>query len=145
MNKSLEARVRVLEEGLLLGAAGGGERPVLMGWGKRPTAATPMELMLIALGGCTAIDIYSLLTERGASITDLEVLLEAERKETPPRRLKRVKLTYVVEALGAGKSEAEEAVKLSMEKYCSVGATLTEGGVELETELIFKKPARLRP
>lgn len=141
MGGILAGRVKIVEEGVVLGSTVD-KRVVLIGWGGEGVQApTPLELMLLALGSCTAIDVYSLLSERGATVRSLEVLLEAERAESPPKRLTKVRLTYVVEASGAGRKEVEEAIKFSMEKYCSVGATIKEGGVDFETQLKFKKTA----
>ena len=138
MAERLGGRVRVVDEGVLLGVADKGGM-ILMGWGGGASAPTPMETLLLSLGGCTAIDIYKYLRERGARIKVLEVMVEAERVEEEPRRVVKARLTYSVEASGTSEAEVKEAVKASMQRYCSVGATLKTGGVELETRIKYKR------
>jgi putative redox protein len=83
------------------------------------TAPGPMEYVLIALCGCTATDVVSILKKKREPFTSLRVSAEAERAKEPPTVYTSVKLKYTVTGI-ENKKAMEDAVKLSMEKYCSV-------------------------
>ena len=105
-----------------LGEAESGHAMV-MDAGEPKTASTPMELVLIALCGCTASDVVGILRKKREPFTRLEVRAEAERATDFPKVYSAIKLIYRV----GGKVSAagmERAVQLSKEKYCSVSAML---------------------
>jgi putative redox protein len=87
------------------------------------TAPNPMELVLMALCGCTASDVVSILRKKREPFTGLEVRAEAERAPDPPRVYTSIKLIYTVSGAVTRKA-VEDAVRLSEEKYCSVSAML---------------------
>jgi putative redox protein len=87
------------------------------------TAANPMELVLMALCGCTATDVVSILRKKREPLTGLEVRAEAERAAEPPRVYTSIKLIYTVSGMVTRKA-VEDAVRLSEQKYCSVSAML---------------------
>jgi putative redox protein len=91
--------------------------------GDKKTANSPMELVLIALCGCTGYDVASILRKKREPFTRLEVRASAERATQPPTVYTAIKLTYVVGGKVARKA-VEDAVRLSKEKYCSVSAML---------------------
>ena len=92
---------------------------------KEKTASSPMELVLIALCGCTASDVVGILRKKREPFTSLEVSAQAERATTYPQVYTEIKLTYRVG--GKINSKAmEDAVHLSKEKYCSVSAMLAK-------------------
>ena len=87
------------------------------------TAPNPMELVLMALCGCTASDVVSILRKKREPFTGVEVRAEAERAPEPPRVYTSVKLIYTVSGTVTRKA-VEDAVRLSEQKYCSVSAML---------------------
>src|ERR1700741_3756447 len=87
------------------------------------TASSPMELVLIALCGCTASDVVGILRKKREPFTRLEVSAEGERAEGYPAVYTHIKLTYRVGGKVSSKA-VEDAVRLSKEKYCSVSAML---------------------
>src|SRR6516165_8092830 len=87
------------------------------------TANSPMELVLIALCGCTASDIVGILRKKRELFTGLEVSAEGERAQGYPAVYTEIKLKYRVTGKVSRKA-MEDAVKLSKEKYCSVSAML---------------------
>jgi putative redox protein len=87
------------------------------------TANSPMELVLIALCGCTASDVVGILRKKREPFTGLEVRAAGERADGYPAVYTSIHLTYVVRGAVAKKS-MEDAVRLSKEKYCSVSAML---------------------
>lgn len=96
---------------------------IVMDTAKEKTASTPMELVLIALCGCTASDVVGILKKKREPFTGLEVSAEGERAEGYPAVYTEIKLKYVVRGR-VSKKAMEDAVKLSKEKYCSVSAML---------------------
>jgi putative redox protein len=91
--------------------------------GDKKTANSPMELILIALCGCTGYDVVSILTKKREPFTSLEVHAEAERAAEPPTVYTQIKLVYRVGGKVSTKA-MEDAVRLSKGKYCSVSAML---------------------
>ncbi len=87
------------------------------------TANGPMELVLIALCGCTATDIVTILRKKREPFTTIEVTAEGVRADDPPRIYTEIKLQYRVGGKVTRKA-VEDAVKLSKEKYCSVSQML---------------------
>jgi putative redox protein len=100
------------------------------------TANTPMELVLIALCGCTASDVVGILRKKRESFTSLEVSAQGERAEGYPAVYTEIKLKYLVSGKVSHKA-MEDAVKLSKEKYCSVSAMLEKTAkIKFEIEYV---------
>jgi putative redox protein len=93
--------------------------------GEVKSAASPMELVLIGLCGCTASDVVTILRKKREPFTSLEVRAEAERAAAPPKIFTRIHLVYRIGGQ-VSKKAAEDAVRLSKEKYCSVSAMLQQ-------------------
>lgn len=91
--------------------------------GADKTANSPMELVLIGLCSCTAIDVVSILRKKREAFTRVEVSAESERAPEPPKVYKKIKLVYRVGG-EVNRKAVEDAIRLSMEKYCSVEAML---------------------
>jgi putative redox protein len=96
---------------------------LVMDAAKDKTANSPMELVLIALCGCTAADVNGILRKKREPFTILEVRAQAERATGYPAVYTEIKLTYRVGGKVSPKA-VEDAVRLSKEKYCSVSAML---------------------
>jgi putative redox protein len=87
------------------------------------SASSPMELVLIALCGCTASDVVGILRKKREPFTSLEVSASGERASGYPAVYTEIKLVYRVGGKVSHKA-MEDAVRLSKEKYCSVSAML---------------------
>jgi putative redox protein len=85
---------------------------------------TPMELVAMAHGGCTGLDIAMILAKMRAKLTRLEIDVETKRREEPPAYFEEINLVYTVSGEGVTEENALKAAQLSHEKYCSVGAML---------------------
>src|ERR1700690_3824628 len=96
---------------------------IVMDTATEKTAGTPMELVLIALCGCTASDVVGILRKKREPFTSLEVSAKGERASGYPAVYTEIKLLYRVGGKVSRKA-VEDAVKLSKEKYCSVSAML---------------------
>ncbi len=107
---------------------------VVMDTAAEKTASTPMELVLIALCGCTASDVVGILRKKREPFTGLEVRAEAERAAGYPAVYTDIKLVYRVSGKVSAKA-MEDAVRLSKEKYCSVSAMLEKTArIKIEIE-----------
>jgi putative redox protein len=91
------------------------------GSGENPT---PMEVVAMALGGCTGIDIVLMLKKMRIELKRLEIEIETKRHPEPPEYFDEINLTYKMAGEGLTEENATRAVSLSNEKYCSVGAML---------------------
>ncbi len=105
------------------GIAGSGHAQVIDSDRQSNTAAGPMELVLIGLCACTATDVVSILRKKRELFTGVEVHAEAERAASPPTVYTKIKLIYKISG-NISRKAAEDAVRLSKEKYCSVSAML---------------------
>nr|WP_237181501.1 OsmC family protein [Rhodothermus bifroesti] len=124
--EAMQARLKYVEGLTFMGQGGSGHWTVLDAAHEgRPSGATgPMEMVLIALMGCSAMDVVSILQKMRAPLTDLQLEAQAERAETHPRVYTRIHLTYRVVGRGLKPEQVARAVQLSQEKYCSVSAML---------------------
>jgi len=90
--------------------------------GGRNLASRPMEVMLMGMGGCTAIDVVSMLKKQRQDIEGVEVALVGERAGEHPKVYTEVKVVYTVRGRKLNRALVERAVSLSDEKYCSATA-----------------------
>lgn len=84
---------------------------------------TPMEAVLMALCGCTSVDVVSILQKKREPLISLTVSATAEQAAAPPRVFSKIMLTYLIGG-AVSKKAAEDAVALSKNKYCSVSKML---------------------
>lgn len=91
---------------------------------ERNSAPTPMELLLVALGSCTAVDVVSILKKKRQEVTDYRVEVRGERRAEHPRSFKRMKVHHIVTGRNVSEQSVAQAIELSEQKYCSVAATL---------------------
>ena len=119
-------------DGLFVGISPGGHALAIETDTERASAATPMELLLLALGGCTAVDVVSILKKKRERVTGYRVEVSGTRREEHPRAYTRVEVRHVVTGRGVSEKAVAQAVELSETKYCSVAATLRPG-VEIVT------------
>jgi len=85
----------------------------------------PMQLLLVALGGCTGMDVVHIMQKQRQHVDDLEVLVSGERAKEPPRVYNVVHVEYRIQGKGIKERAVQRAIQLSEDKYCSVGATLS--------------------
>ena len=90
----------------------------------RNSAPTPMELLLLALGSCTGVDVVSILKKKRESVTDYRVEVRAHRRAEHPRSYNRMEVHHIVTGRNISAQSVAQAIELSEQKYCSVAATL---------------------
>lgn len=84
----------------------------------------PMELLLIGLAGCTAMDVISILEKKRQEVTGLEVKVEGERATEHPKVFTHIVVEYQVTGHNIDRAAVERAVELSETKYCSAAGML---------------------
>ena len=89
-------------------------------------AFTPMELFLVALAGCTAMDVEWIMSRQRQKLDRLEISARGTRREEDPRYYERIDLEYIIGGQNITKNAVERAIRLSQEKYCSVRAMLKD-------------------
>jgi len=106
------------------------------------SATKPLELLLIALGGCTGMDVVPLLKKMRQDVTALELNVIASRSEEHPKVYTGIDLEYVVTGNALDEEKVKRAVELSQEKYCSVSAMLRKAcPVNYTIRVIARRPA----
>ncbi len=126
-------QVSVRVDGDMLAVADFGNGALVMDVGGKGRCPSPMDAILAALGGCTAVDVYNILAKMREPVEEVRVHVEAARREEHPRVYTDIHLRYVIRG-EVSPEKAERAIRLSQEKYCSVGAMLRESGCALAWE-----------
>ena len=83
-----------------------------------------MELLLLALGSCTGVDVVSILRKKRQNVTGYRVEVLGERRPDHPRSYKRMEVHHIVTGRNISERSVAQAIELSEQKYCSVAATL---------------------
>ncbi|MCD9541414.1 OsmC family protein [Photobacterium carnosum] len=122
----MQSRVKWLENMTFVGQSASGHSVVLDGNGGEK-APSPMELVLMAAGGCSSVDVVSGLQELQQQITGCEVEISAERHEQAPRIFTHANLHFVVTGHDLNDQLVSKVVADSLEKYCSVCLMLGQG------------------
>jgi putative redox protein len=107
----------------------------------RSAASSPLELLLLALGGCTGADVISILHKKRERVTDYRVEIRGERREEHPRSFRKLEVRHILSGYGIAEASVARAVQLSTEKYCSVAATLRPTAEIVATWEIHEEPA----
>ena len=100
------------------------------------TAPGPVETLLNALATCSAVDVLDVLTKRRTPAERLTVNVTATRRTEAPRRVERLDVEFVIDGAGIQAEQAERAIQLSFEKYCTVAASLAPD-IVAETTLVL--------
>lgn len=93
--------------------------------------ASPMELILLGLGGCASYDVVGILQKARQAVSDVRCELTANRAETIPAVYTDIHMHFVVMGQDIKEKQVEKAITLSAEKYCSASRMLVEGGVTI--------------
>ena len=119
-----KAIVRFVSDDLFLGITPSGHAIALDTDSQRSSAPSPVELLLVALGSCTATDVVSILSKKRQHVTSYVIEVTGERREEYPRRYTTMKVHHVLTGRSLSPKAVAHAIELSDTKYCSVAATL---------------------
>jgi putative redox protein len=122
-------------------ATTGSEHHMLLDDRAGGTSPKPIELVAIALAGCTAFDVITILRQKyHQRVTSYEVRVEADQAERPPQVFTAVRVVHVVKGYEIDATAVEEAIRLSEEKYCSVGTMVKQTAkVQTAYEIVEEK------
>lgn len=118
------AKIVYASDELFVATTPSGHAQVIDTNSKRAIAASPMELLLIALGSCTAVDVVSILRKKRERVTSYEVEVRGERRDEYPRGYRTLEVHHILRGHDLSPNAVATAIRLSEEKYCSVAATL---------------------
>lgn len=122
-NMTIQAKLEWKEKMQFVGQAGDSPS-VFIDTNDGKTGPTPMEMVLMGVAGCTAIDVIHIMKRRRAEVTGFQVNITGERAEDHPKRYTRILIEYVLEGKGITSKDVERAIKLSTTKYCSATASM---------------------
>lgn len=125
----MKARIKWVEDRTFVGESGTGHKIVLgtaHGPDGRTPGPSPMETVLIGMGGCTAYDVVHILEKGREPVEDVALELDADRATEDPKVFTRIHMHFVVKGRGLSPEKVERAIKLSAEKYCSASAMLAK-------------------
>jgi len=130
----MEARIKWVENAAFVGETGSGHAVVIDGppdIGGRNLGPRPMELMLLSVGACSAVDVVHILKKARQPVADVHVEVKGTRADTDPKVFTAIHMHFVVKGTGLGESQVERAVKLTAEKYCSASIMLGRSGCKV--------------
>ncbi len=139
----MQGRIKWVEGRTFVAESGSGHGLVVDGpaeHGGRNLGPSPMELVLLGTGGCTAFDVLDILKKSRQAVTDCWVELDAERAAEQPRVFTRITMRFVVTGRGLSRTAVERAVELSAEKYCSASIMLAKTA-EIVREIELREAA----
>jgi putative redox protein len=125
----MQGRIKLVEGRTFVASSGSGHAIVIDGpveAGGANLGPSPMELMLLGTGGCTAFDVVLILKKGRQRVTDCEVTLDAERAATDPKVFTRITMRFTVTGHQLDPAVVERAVQLSADKYCSASIMMAK-------------------
>jgi putative redox protein len=102
--------------------------------GTNETGQSPVDALLSALATCSGVDVVEILEKRRTPIESYEIDVTATRRAQTPRRVLRFEIDYRIDGAGIEREQAERAIRLAVQKYCTVASTLNPD-VVIETRL----------
>jgi|HubBroStandDraft_1064217.scaffolds.fasta_scaffold211906_2 putative redox protein len=131
--------------GFFIGISHGGHSLVMETNGERASAVTPIELLLIAVGGCMGSDVAEILRKKREYVTDYRIEISGDRRAEFPRSFHRIRLHHVVRGRNLSEAAVRQAVDLANLKYCSVAATLRPAAEVSVTFALVPEEHALQP
>ena len=125
----MKARIKWVEGRTFVGESGSGHKVVFgtaFGEDGQTPGPSPMELVLIGTGGCSAFDVVHILEKGREAVEDCVVELDADRAESDPKVFTRIHMHFVVKGKNLSQAKVQRAIDLSIEKYCSASAMLAK-------------------
>jgi putative redox protein len=123
----MKARVKWVEDVCFMGETESGHAVIMDASpevGGRNLGMRPMEMLLVGMGGCSSIDVVTILKKSRQLITDCVAEITAERADEIPKVFTKIHVHFVVTGKGLNPVQVERAVNLSAEKYCSASIML---------------------
>jgi len=125
--KETKATIHFAGNDFFIGVTPSGHAQAIETDSERASAATPMELVLLALGSCTGVDVISILKKKRQQVTGYSIEVAGERRAEFPRSYTQLNVKHIVRGYNVSEQAVARAIELSDTKYCSVAATLRTG------------------
>jgi putative redox protein len=125
----MKARIKWVEGRTFVGESGSGHKVVFgtaHGEDGHTPGPSPMEMVLIGTGGCSAYDVVHILEKGRGAVEDCVVEMDADRAETDPKVFIRIHMHFIVRGRNLATAKVQRAIGLSIEKYCSASAMLAK-------------------
>jgi len=123
-NDNTKASVRYAGDEFFIGTSPSGHAQAIDTKGDRHAAPTPMEMLLVSVAACTAVDVISILQKKRQDVTDYNVEITGTRADEHPRKFTALHVHHIVHGRSVSAAAVERAIELSDTKYCSVAATV---------------------
>ena len=123
-------QVTWVKDAMFVGEAGSGNS-VVMEAGETNNGIRPMEMMLLGVGGCSSVDVVSILQKARQDVVSCHVELKGHRPDAVPAPFEKIEMEFVVRGRDIKESQVARAVELSADKYCSASIMLGKAGVEI--------------
>lgn len=123
-NNKYKSTIHYAGDEFFIGTSPSGHAQAIDTKGDRKSAPTPMEMLLTAVGACTAVDVISILEKKRQDVTDYKVEVTGTRRDEHPRSYDKISVKHILTGRNISPQAVEQAIKLSDEKYCSVAATV---------------------
>lgn len=122
--KLYKATINYAGNDFFIGTTPSGHSQVVDTKGDRASAASPLELLLISVAACTAVDVVSILKKKRQNVSDYKVEIEGNRREDFPRGFTAFHIHHIIYGRNVLEKAVVDAIKLSDTKYCSVAYTV---------------------
>lgn len=123
MNEKKKAVIRFAGDELFIGTTPSGHSLIFDTNSSRAIAPSPVEILLVALGSCSAVDVVSILSKKRMQVTNYVVEVSGQRRDEYPRKYTSMTVHHILTGKGLTKKAVAQAIELSETKYCSVAAT----------------------
>ncbi len=119
-----KATIQYAGDEFFIGTTPSGHAQTIDAKGDRRAAPSPLEMLLVSVAACTAVDVISILEKKREQISDYKVEIEGTRREEFPRAFTAFRIHHIVYGRAVSEKSVAQAIELSDEKYCSVAATV---------------------
>jgi len=127
---SVNAKITLVDGMQFAGTANSGHEVIMDAApevGGQNKGSRPMELVAIALGGCTGMDVISILRKKKQDVKEFEINVTGQKAEEYPKRYTSMHIEFVIKGKDISEDAVQRAVELSYDKYCAVGGTIKPG------------------
>ena len=125
-------------DGVRFSASSGSGHTIVLDDGHGDRGMRPSELVPIAVAGCTAMDVITILRKKRQVVERYEVRASGQQEDVHPNAFTRVDIVHVVEGPAIDVEAVRRAIELSATRFCAVGATLSSGRTEIHHAYIVR-------
>jgi putative redox protein len=115
--------------------------PALRDEPREPTGFSAADLLLAGVGACSAWDVVEILRKSRQALSGLDVRIDGQQEEAPPWAFRRVAVHFTVRGTGLDPATVERAVRLSVDRYCSVIATVRGSAEVVDSFELVEEPS----